>query len=289
MGSLQNKVAVITGSTRGFGYAIATELLRAGAIVVISGRSQATVDGVVASLSSRSSSGKVKGLACDVTIAEQVYALGKFVTSEIGPIDIWINNAGYTPSAGGIIDFSPDEALKTFKTNCLGVYHGTQTAMFYMQKRKSGTLVNIYGRGSNLQASSPSGLYASSKAWVTEFTRTLAEEHKESGVQIVAFSPGMMLTDMLDIHEVVGDTVKEQMKSMPMVLEALGIPPAVPAAELVELLASNRKPFVEHRWMRGLRAMRMIGKLIWMQMFPGSRLAPGEYAQIEAFVPPIEK
>jgi hypothetical protein len=98
-----------------------------------------------------------------------------------------------------------------------------------------------------------------------------------------------MLTDMLDVHQVVGNRVKETMKSMPMVLKALGTAPAVPAADLVKLLGTNQKEFVEYRWMRGLRAMTMIGRLIWMQMNPKSRPAPGEYPQVEAFVPPIKE
>ena len=284
MSTLQNKTAVITGSTRGFGHAIAAELLKVGAKVVISGRSQSRVNEAAAALAPL---GAVQGLACDVSVPEQVYALGRFATAALRSIDIWINNAGYTPSAGGIVDFVPEEVLTTFKTNCLGVYNGTQTALYYMLPRKQGTLVNIYGRGSDLKASSPSGLYASSKAWVTEFTRTLAVEHKGTGVQIVAFSPGMMLTDMLDVKQVVGERVKETMKSMPMVLKALGTSPAIPAADLIRLLETNQKEFVEYHWMHGLRAMSMIGRLIWMQMNPKARPAPGEYPEVKAFVPPI--
>ena len=286
MSTLQNKVVVVTGSTRGFGYAIVVELLKAGARVIVSGRTQAAVDRTLQTLQPL---GQVKGLACDVSQPEQVYALGRFAAAWGGSLDIWINNAGYTAPAGGIIDFPPEEALKTFQTNCLGVYNGTQTALYYMLLHKSGTLVNIYGRGSDLKAASPSGLYASTKAWITEFTRTLAVEHKGTGIQIVGYSPGMMLTDMLDIQEVVGERVKGTMRSMPMVLKALGTPPSIPAAHLVRLLETNQKEFVEYRWMSGLRAMTMIARLMWMQVYPKSRPAPGEYPQVKAFVPPIEE
>ena len=286
MGSLQDQTAVVTGSTRGFGYALAVELLKAGAKVVVSGRSQDGVDQTVRSLQPL---GRVKGLACDVSIAEQVYALGRFVEAEVGPIELWINNAGTTPPAGGVIDFAPEEALATFQTNCLGVYNGTQTALYYMLPRRAGTLVQLYGRGSDLRPASPSGLYASTKAWITEFTRTLAAESRGTGVKIVAFSPGMMLTDMLDVKLVVGERVKETMKKMPMVLKALGLPPSIPAAELVRLLSSNEKEFVEYRFMRGWRAMAMIGRLMWMQLNPAARPAEEEYPQKKAFVPPIER
>ncbi len=283
--NLKGKVAVVTGSTRGFGFAIAQELLRVGVKVVLSGRSQAATDNAVEELKSL---GSVYGYACDVSVADQVYELARKAFQWNGHIDIWINNAGYTPVAGSVIDFPPEEALLTFKTNCLGVFNGTQAALSVMLPLKQGMIVNIYGRGSNLKAATPSGLYAASKAWVTSYTRTLAAEYKGTGIQIIGFSPGMMLTDMLVVEEVVGERVKETMKNMPMVLKALAIPPAIPAAELVKLLETNRKEFIEYHVMRGWRAMSMIGKLMWMQINPKARPAPVDYPLAAPFRPPIE-
>jgi NAD(P)-dependent dehydrogenase (short-subunit alcohol dehydrogenase family) len=285
MNNLKGKVTVVTGSTRGYGFAIAQELLRSGAIVVVSGRSQAATDQAVESLKSL---GTVIWCACDVSMPEMVYRLAGRASQGTGPIDIWINNAGYTPAAGSVIDFPPEEALQTIKTNCLGVFNGTQAALSVMLPAKRGVLVNIYGRGSDLKAATPSGLYAATKAWITSYTRTLAAEYKGTGIQIIGFSPGMMLTDMLVVEKVVGERVKETMKNMPMVLEALALPPAIPAAELVKLLETNRKEFVEYRVMRGWRAMSIIGKLVWMQINPMARPAPVDYPCAAPFRPPIE-
>jgi NAD(P)-dependent dehydrogenase (short-subunit alcohol dehydrogenase family) len=282
---LDGKVAVVTGSTRGFGFAIAQELLRAGSLVVVSGRSQAASDEAAQALNPL---GRTLGYACDVTVPDQVYALAREALRWNGRIDIWINNAGHTPTAGTVIDFPPEEALLTLKTNCLGVYNGTQAALSVMLPSKRGVLVNIYGRGSNLKAATPSGLYAASKAWVTSYTRTLAAEYKGTGLQIIGFSPGMMLTDMLVIEEVIGERVMETMKNMPMVLKALANPPEIPAAELVELLETNRKEFMEYRFMRGWRGFSMIGRLIWMQIDPKARPAPQDYPLAEPYHPPIE-
>jgi NAD(P)-dependent dehydrogenase (short-subunit alcohol dehydrogenase family) len=254
-------------------------------MVVVSGRSQAATDQAVESLKSL---GTVIGFACDVSMPEMVYRLAGRASQGNGPIDIWINNAGYTPAAGSVIDFPPEEALQTIKTNCLGVFNGTQAALSIMLPAKRGVLVNIYGRGSDLKAATPSGLYAATKAWITSYTRTLAAEYKGTGIQIIGFSPGMMLTDMLVVEKVVGERVKETMKNMPMVLEALALPPAIPAAELVKLLETNRKEFVEYRVMRGWRAMSMIGKLVWMQINPKARPAPVDYPCAAPFRPPIE-
>jgi NAD(P)-dependent dehydrogenase (short-subunit alcohol dehydrogenase family) len=285
MNSLKGKVAVVTGSTRGFGFAIAQELLHAGAKVIVSGRSQATTDQAVESLVSL---GAVTGIACDVSIPEEVYELARRAAQWAGHIDIWINNAGYTPTAGSVIDFPPEETLQTIKTNCLGVFNGTQTAMSVMLPLREGTIVNIYGRGSDLKAATPSGLYGASKAWITSFTRTLAVEYKGSGIQIIGFSPGMMLTDMLSVESIVGERVTETMKNMPMVLKALANPPAIPAAELVKLLDKNRKEFVEYRFMRGRRALSMVSRLVWMQINPKARPPAVDYPSRAPYSPPID-
>jgi NAD(P)-dependent dehydrogenase (short-subunit alcohol dehydrogenase family) len=283
--SLKGKVAVVTGSTRGFGFALAQELLLAEAKVIVSGRSKAAVDQAVDLLSPL---GVVNGFACDVSIPEEVYNLARKAAQWERHIDIWINNAGYTPTAGSVIDFPPEELLRTIKTNCLGAFNGAQTALAIMLPSKQGVLVNIYGRGSDLKAATPSGLYGASKAWITSFTRTLAAEYKGAGIQIVGFSPGMMLTDMLVVENVVGERVRETMKNMPMVLKALASPPAIPAAELVKLLERNHKEFVEYSVMRGWRALSMVGKLVWMQINPKSRPAPVDYPVVVPFHPPIE-
>jgi NAD(P)-dependent dehydrogenase (short-subunit alcohol dehydrogenase family) len=283
--TLKGKVAVVTGSTRGFGFAIAQELLHAGATVVVSGRSQAATDQAVESLAAP---GTVLGYACDVSVPEEVYHLARMSLQWNGRIDLWINNAGYTPVAGSVIAFPPEEAMQTIRTNCLGVFNGTQTALAVMLPLKQGVLVNIYGRGSDLKAATPSGLYGASKAWITSFTRTLAAEHKGAGIQFIGFSPGMMLTDMLVVEQVVGDQVGETMKNMPMVVKALANPPGVPAAELVKLLERNRKEFVEYRLMRGRRALSMMGKLMWMLINPKARPEPVNYPTTSAYYPPIE-
>lgn len=285
LNTLKGKVAVVTGSTRGFGFAIAQELLRTGATVVVSGRSQDATDQAVESLAAL---GTVLGYRCDVSIPEDVYQLARRSLQWNGRIDIWINNAGYTTAAGSVIAFPPEEALHTLRTNCMGVFNGTQTALAVLLPWKQGVLVNIYGRGSDLKSASPSGLYGASKAWITSFTRTLAAEYKGSGIQFVGFSPGMMLTDMLVVEKVVGEQVKESMKNMPMVLKAIANPPALPAAELVKLLETNRKEFLEYRLMGGWRGLSIFGKMMRMLINPKARPEPVDYPSVPAYRPPIE-
>jgi len=242
--SIKDQVVVITGSTRGFGNAIARSMLRAGARVVISGRKQESVDQAVVSLQNL---GQVYGFVCDVREEQQVYALVKAAVEQFGHIDIWINNAGSSSSAGRIIDSPPQGALDTFLTNDMGSLYGTQAAMQLMLERGQGTLVNIYGHGSFLRPASPTGLYGASKAWLTSYTRTLAKELDGTDVRIVGFSPGMLLTDMLTTPTVIGDHGHEMLNNYAFVLRFLAGPADKAADQLVSFLEKNRKPFAEVR------------------------------------------
>ncbi len=282
--NLKETVVVITGSTRGFGNATARALLTKGAKVVISGRKQETVDRAVAELSVL---GDVTGLACDVSVAEQVYALARHAQKHFGRIDVWINNAGVTPPVGGILDFPPEDAETTFRVNCIGTLNGTQTAVEIMKRQGGGTIVNLYGRGSDLKPVTSSGLYGASKAWITSFTRTMAAEYKDLPIQIIGFSPGIMATDMLDLHEVVGDQVTEYLRNLPLVLAAFATPPEIPAEHLVKLLENNRKPFVEYHMMKGLRMIKMLGRLVWLSINKKAQPPAPTLTILPPFNPPI--
>jgi NAD(P)-dependent dehydrogenase (short-subunit alcohol dehydrogenase family) len=260
MKKLQNKIVVVTGSTRGFGHAIAEALLKAGATVIITGRSQESLQQALISLQAL---GSVRGELCDVTLEGQVHQLADRVFNEFGRIDIWINNAGYSSAAGHIVDFYPSEALEMFKANDLGTLYGTQAALKYMLPRKQGTLVNIYGAGSFLNPSSPTGLYAATKAWISSFTRTLAKELKSSGVQLLGFSPGMMLTDMLTSPTVIGEDAKKMMERYGFVLRFLAHKPEQSAEKLVKVLATNRKSFLEYRQFKPWTPFLGLLKVLW--------------------------
>jgi NAD(P)-dependent dehydrogenase (short-subunit alcohol dehydrogenase family) len=241
---MNNKIVVITGSTRGFGFAIAAAMLQAGATVVISGRSETGVKRAVESLRKL---GTVSGQRCDVRDERQVYSLAKRAINHHGRIDVWINNAGSSTSAGMILDTPPKQALEMFLVNDMGTIHGTQVALHFMLPRKQGTLVNIYGNGSFLRPASPTGLYGASKAWVTSFTRTLAKEIAGSGVHLIGFSPGMLLTDMLTKPTVTGKNAQHMMRNYDFVLRLLSGSPDRAAEQLVSLVRSNRREFVEQQ------------------------------------------
>lgn len=257
---MKDKVVVITGSTRGFGYAIAQSMLKAGATVVISGRTQAAVQKAVESLQAL---GPVHGEVCDVREERQVYTLAQNTVKQFGRIDIWINNAGSASAAGRIVDTPPQQATDTFLSNDLGTLYGTQAVLRFMMERGEGTLVNIYGQGSFLRPASPTGLYGASKAWLTSLTRTLAKEIAGSGVHIVGFSPGMLLTDMLTSPTVIGEHGQEMLKNYAFVLRLLGGPAEKAADKLVSFLQKNRKPFVEVRLFKPWTPLLGMLRIVW--------------------------
>ena len=242
MTTIKDQIVVITGSTRGYGYAIAESFLEAGAVVAITGRSIGAVNAALTKLRPR---GRVSGFVVDVREEEQIYKLVEDVLKEFGRVDIWINNAGYSNAAGMMIEMNPQDALDMFLSNDLGVMKCTQAILRYMLPRKQGMLVNIYGNGSFLRPASPTGLYGASKAWLTSFTRSLAVEIKDSGVQILGFSPGMMTTDMLTNPTVVGERGKEMLKNFGFVLRFLGQPPKYAADKLVQTVSRLQKEFTE--------------------------------------------
>ncbi len=239
---LKDKVVVITGSTRGFGLATAIEMAKTGARVVLTGRSQISIDQAVNAVRPL---GQVEGQLVDVQDSHQVVELAAGVVTKYGQIDVWINNAGYSSAAGALMDNSPQDVRDTFLTNDLGAFNGAQAALYSMLPRRQGLLVNIYGMGSFLQPASPTGLYGATKAWLTSFSRTLAKEIKGSGVRLLCFSPGMMLTDMLTNPTVIGERGKAMMKNYAFVLRFLGKPPQQAAQRLIFVIEHNDQEFSE--------------------------------------------
>ncbi len=199
---LQDKVAVITGGSRGLGFAIAEAYAREGAKVIIASRSPRSVYEAVQKL--QINGAQVAGLACDVAEIQQVEELAEFAVRTFGRIDIWVNNAGLSAPYGPTVHIPSGDFLSVIDTNITGTYSGSVVAMRYFLAQKSGKLINLLGRG-DTGSIALQNAYSSSKVWVRNFTRTLAEEYKNSGVEILGFNPGLVKTEMLShVHAVRG-------------------------------------------------------------------------------------
>lgn len=234
MGVLENKVAVITGSTRGFGLALAQAYAAEGAALVVSSRSEAASAQAAQKLVEAGA--RAAGLACDVSNLVSVRALLDFAVQRFGRVDVWVNNAGISPPYGPTAHIQADEFIAATQTNILGTYHGSLTAMRYFLPQRSGKLINILGRGERGPAPMQNA-YGSSKAWVRSFTLTLAQEYKGSGVGVFAFSPGMMDTDLLTNVDVI-EGFEAGLDRFESVVQALSQPPEDSARQAVWLASA---------------------------------------------------
>ena len=207
---LKDKVAVITGGSRGLGLAIAQTYARAGAKVVIASRTPRAVDLAVDSL--RASGYHATGLACDVADMAQVEALAQHAIQTFGRMDIWVNNAGLSAPYGPTVHIPRRDFMTVINTNIIGTYNGSIIAMRHFLAQKSGKLINLLGRGDKGSIALQNA-YSSSKVWVRNFTKTLANEYRNSGVDIFGFNPGLVRTEMLsNVHAVAG--YEEQMNPL---------------------------------------------------------------------------
>ncbi len=233
-GILQDKVAVITGGSRGLGYAIAEAYARAGAKIVIASRSHHSVDLAVDSL--REAGYQATGIACDVSDIQQVEALAEFAVRTFGRIDIWVNNAGLSAPYGPTAHIPSGDFMSVINTNITGTYNGSVTAMRYFVAQKSGKLINLLGRGDNGSIALQNA-YSSSKVWVRNFTKALAREYKNSGVGVFGFNPGLVRTEMLsNVHALNG--FEEKLNPLRYVTLLWGNEADVPAQKALWLASS---------------------------------------------------
>jgi glucose 1-dehydrogenase len=231
---LKDKVAVITGGSRGLGLAIAQTYASAGAKVVIASRTLRTVDLAVDSL--QKSGYQAGGFACDVSDMQQVEALAQHAIQTFGKIDIWVNNAGLSAPYGPSVHIPSADFLAVINTNIIGTYNGSVVAMKYFLPQKSGKLINLLGRGDT--GSIPlQNAYSSSKVWVRNFTKALASEYKNSGVDIFGFNPGLVKTDMLsNVHAMKG--YEEQLNPLRFIAMLWGNEADVPAGKALWLASA---------------------------------------------------
>ncbi|KAL2631471.1 hypothetical protein R1flu_016157 [Riccia fluitans] len=193
---------LITGSTKGIGYALAKEFLREGDNVIICSRSEERVQNALKELAEEFGEGRVRGTVCDVSDAKSVENLANFSKSEIGYIDIWINNAGsnaytYKP----LVDTDDDDIAEIVQTNTLGVMLCCRQAIRTMRSQsRGGHIFNMDGAGADGNATPRFSVYGATKRSLAQFTKSLEAELRMQGVKNVVvhnLSPGMVTTDLL--------------------------------------------------------------------------------------------
>jgi NAD(P)-dependent dehydrogenase (short-subunit alcohol dehydrogenase family) len=215
---------VITGSTRGLGFATAKRLLADGHDVVISSESAEDVDRALADLAGSGFS--ARGTRCDVSSEPDVRALVKFARDGGRGIDGWINNAG-VPGVTGRTDQLPTTALmQVIDVNIRGTCLGSVYALREFQRQGHGRLLNVVGRGEK----SPvpfANAYGPSKNWIRTFTLAMAREVRGSQIAVGTFQPGLVHTRLtLGIRVVRGH--ERRTRALGALQRWLGNEPQVP-------------------------------------------------------------
>jgi len=184
---------VITGSTKGIGRGLATEFLSRGHNVVISGRTQASIDEALTAIGRQR--GRITSLPCDVSSFEQQQALWDKAIAEFGSVDIWINNAGLARTIWPILETPVDQIEAMLHTNMRGTIFGSRIAATGMAAAGSGKIFNILGGGSDGEYFPGIAIYGTTKRGLDYFCTALAKETRDTGVIIGRVRPGMIVTD----------------------------------------------------------------------------------------------
>ncbi|MEO0758363.1 MAG: 3-oxoacyl-[acyl-carrier-protein] reductase [Cyanobacteria bacterium J06648_16] len=192
-GALQDKVAIVTGSSRGIGKASVLALAAEGASVVVNyARSSAAADEIVAQI--EADGGSAIALQADVSQADQVDALVKGTMDKFGRIDVLVNNAGITRDTL-LLRMKPEDWQAVIDLNLTGVFLCTRAVSKIMLKQRSGRIINI-ASVSGLMGNPGQANYSAAKAGVIGFTKTVAKELAPRGVTANAVAPGFIATDM---------------------------------------------------------------------------------------------
>ena len=195
-GALTDKIAIVTGASRGIGAAIATRLAAEGATVVVNyAGSEDAANAVVATI--QEAGGSAEAFQADISEPAQVKALFDHVLKAHGRVDLLVNNAGIVKDTL-ILTMREADWQRVLDVNLSGIFHCTKAALRPMMRARAGKIVNLASisaiRGGRGQAN-----YAAAKGGIVSFTRATALEVADRGIQVNAVLPGFIETDMTKV------------------------------------------------------------------------------------------
>ena len=193
MHDLTNKVALITGASRGIGAATAVAMAKTGAAVVLAARTEDEIIALAHEI--RGNGGQATAVTCDISDYSAIENAVNSCVETYGSLDIFIGNAGVIDPIGPLVSSTPESWTRAVQINLIGAYNGLRAVLPIMQKQNSGTVINV----SSGAAHSPlEGWthYCAAKAATAMLLNNVALEHAEDDVRFFGFRPGTVATYM---------------------------------------------------------------------------------------------
>jgi 3-oxoacyl-[acyl-carrier protein] reductase len=232
--NLKEKVAIVTGSSRGIGKAIAFELVQSGAKVVISGRNRERIELVLKQIGGMG--GEAISVSADVSKMDEASNLINKTLEKWERVDILVNNAGITRDSL-IIRMTNEDWQEVLNTNLTGTFNCIKSVTRQMMKQRSGSIINITSVV-GIMGNAGQANYAASKAGVIGLTKTVARELASRNITCNAVAPGYIETELT---EELDEKIKENLRQQ-IPLERIGTIEDV--AKVVTFLASDNASYI---------------------------------------------
>ncbi|MEI6579479.1 MAG: SDR family oxidoreductase [Eubacteriales bacterium] len=246
------KNIVITGSSKGLGFAMAKEFLQRGCCVTLSGRGAELNSDSILSLADCAE--QYIYVQCNVQNYSEIQNLWTVSKKQWGNIDIWINNAGQNVPHSFCCDTDQSFVKQVMSTNIIGMIFGSQVAAKGMLEQKHGAIYSMEGLGSNNMIQPKTILYGTTKHALTYFMKGLAKELKGTGVISGRLSPGMMLTDFITKTPDGQTPAIESEKSFVKIFNILADKPETVAKFLVPKMLANKKNNAQIVWLTNIKS-----------------------------------
>jgi NAD(P)-dependent dehydrogenase (short-subunit alcohol dehydrogenase family) len=195
---LDDKVALVSGGSRGIGEAIAMALAEQGAHVIVSSRKLESCETVAAGI--REHGGKATAMQCHAGNMDDIETLFVEIKEQFGRLDVLINNGGTNPHFGSVLDLSVGAFDKTVEVNLRGPYFMSARAVELMKLSDGGSIVNVASVNA-FRASSAQAIYSATKAAMVSMTQSFAMECGEHGVRVNALCPGLTDTKLIKVFK----------------------------------------------------------------------------------------